>query len=83
MTNPDTERQIEELLRQPYHKVVYGDPKEGYLGKVIQLPGCVTAGATELEALENLKEAMAAWFESNIERGLPIPQPADQFEAAD
>ena len=28
-----------------------------------ELPGCATAGDTEAEALENIKEAIALWFE--------------------
>src|SRR5205809_7280478 len=69
-------RQVAELLSQPYRMVVRGDEAEGFLAEVPELPGCFTAGQTPGEALEMLREAMALWFESAIERGLDIPPPA-------
>lgn len=62
---------------RPYRKVVTGDAEEGYLAMVPELPGCFTAGETPAEALEMLDDAMAGWFESALERGLTIPEPAD------
>jgi antitoxin HicB len=76
MTSEEIEAQIQELLRLPYHKVIRGDAGGGFLGAVAELPGCLTDGVTELEALENLREAMAAWFESALVHGDEIPLPA-------
>jgi predicted RNase H-like HicB family nuclease len=76
MTNRNFEAQIEALLRRPYHKLIYGDPEQGYLIKVVEWPGCLTAGETAQEAVRNLPEAMAAWAESMLIDGLPIPEPA-------
>jgi len=42
----DLEVQVQELLRRPYHRVITGEPVEGYLGEVPELPGCLTAGDT-------------------------------------
>jgi antitoxin HicB len=67
---------VEGLLARPYRKVITGDPEEGYLAMVPELPGCFTAGETQAEALEMLEDAMAGWFESALERGLTIPEPA-------
>ena len=74
----ETEREarIAELLQRPYRKVIRGEPVEGYLGEAPELPGCLTAGATDVEALENLREAMAVWFEWALAAGHPIPEPA-------
>ncbi len=41
-----------------------------------ELPGCVTAGETEEEALALLCDAMAGWFEAALDHDLPIPEPA-------
>ena len=60
--------------RRPH--VITGEPVEGYLGDVPELPGCVTAGETAEEALGNLDEAMAVWIESTLGHGDPIPEPA-------
>jgi antitoxin HicB len=69
-------REVAELLSQPYRMVIHGDDAEGYLAEAPELPGCVTAGETPAEALELLREAMALWVESAIERGLAVPSPA-------
>ena len=76
MTDAEREAEIQRLLRLPYHRVVYGDPDDGYMGEVAELPGCLTSGDTPLEALANLDEAMAAWIESRLKSGDAIPSPA-------
>jgi antitoxin HicB len=76
VTNDALEREIQALIRRPYHRVITGEPREGYLGEIPELPGCFTAGATPEEALRNLDEAMAAWLESALAHGDPIPEPA-------
>lgn len=75
-TDIDREREIQRLLKLPYHRVISGEPIEGYLGEVPELPGCLTAGESPAEALANLDEAMAAWFEAALITGLSIPEPA-------
>ena len=76
MTNDALEPRVLAILRRPYHRVITGEPDEGYLGEVPELPGCVTAGETAEAALENLDEAMAVWIESALAHGDPIPEPA-------
>ena len=76
MTNDELSRQVEAILLRPYHRVISGEPVEGYLGEVPELPGCLTAGETAEEALRNLHEAMAVWVESALAHGDPIPEPA-------
>ena len=71
------EAQVQATLRRPYHRVITGEPVEGYLGEVPELPGCVTAGEPAEEALGNLDEAMAVWIESALAHGDPIPEPAE------
>jgi len=60
--------------------VVYGDPDDGYLGEVPELPGCFTAGDTPGEAFSNIEEAMAAWIESCLISGDPVPDPARSLQ---
>ena len=72
-----TEARIAELMALPYRKVIRGDAEQGYLGECPELPGCVTAGETEAEALEMLHDAMEAWLENALAHGDPIPPPAD------
>jgi antitoxin HicB len=77
MTTSDTEARVQELLARPYRMEVRGDPEDGYLATVPELLGCMTAGETPAEALELLRDAMAAWFASAIAHGDPIPEPAE------
>ena len=41
----------------PYHRIVRGDPEEGYVEMVEELPGCLTDGDTPGDALVSLEEA--------------------------
>ena len=76
MNEHEREQEIASLLRRPYRKVIRGDVREGFLAEAPDLPGCQSAGETEIEALENLREAMAAWFESTLEHGDVLPEPS-------
>ncbi len=76
MTESPCEAEVQRLLRLPYHRVIHGRPDEGYMGEVPELPGCLTAGDAPAESLANLEEALAAWIESCLISGDPIPGPA-------
>ncbi len=76
MTDTELAAAVEQIMRRPYNRVIRGEPVEGYLGEVPELPGCLTAGETAEEALRNLDEAMAVWLEVALLRGNPIPEPA-------
>lgn len=51
MKNDEMEREAQGIVRRPYHRIITGEPIEGYLGQVLELPGCTTAGETPEEAL--------------------------------
>jgi antitoxin HicB len=63
-------------MRKPYHKTIVGDMDEGYLGMVTELDGCLTAGETEAETLELLRDAMQLWLIVAVESGTSIPEPS-------
>src|ERR1017187_6010507 len=46
------------------------------------IPGCVSQGKTKLEALKNIKEAIALCLEVRAERGLPLTIETQQVEVA-
>jgi antitoxin HicB len=71
----EIDAQVEALLRRPYRKVITGDPAGGFVARAPELPGCITEGDTETEALEMLLDAMAGWFGVALERGVAIPEP--------
>lgn len=44
------------------------------------IPGCVSQGATEEEALENVRDAIRACLEVRAERGMPLTVETRQVE---
>jgi len=48
---------------------------------VPDLPGCFSAGDTLDEAVEAAKEAAAAWVDTALDRGMPVPPPSSLDEA--
>ena len=54
------------------------DGERLYIIRVNELPGICSDAPTIAEALENIKEAMAAIFEMYLEKGKEIPEPVDQ-----
>ena len=48
----------------------------GYLATVPDLPGCVSDGATDIEALHNIHDAIEAWIEQAVAMGRMGTDPA-------
>ena len=48
----------------------------GFLATVPELPGCMSDGETEAEALINVQDAIACWLEVAEDRKQPIPEPS-------
>ncbi|MGH2632281.1 MAG: type II toxin-antitoxin system HicB family antitoxin [Tepidiformaceae bacterium] len=82
MTDAERERMVQEIVARPYRKVIRGDDLDGYLAEAPELPGCVTAGETVVEALELLRDAMEGWVESALAADEAIPQPQSLIHAA-
>jgi antitoxin HicB len=75
MANKD----LEYYLSLPYTVIVKrgtGDGAEYWIARVLELPHCMTHGATPEEALRDIEDAKREWLKSNLEAGLPIPEPA-------
>src|SRR5437868_11340514 len=47
-----------------------------YFAEIEELPGCITEGDTEKEALTMLEDAKKAWLEVALKRKITIPEPA-------
>ncbi len=50
-----------------------------YIVECPSLPGCLSQGRSKEEAILNIKEAIAAYTETLIDQGLPIP--AEKFDS--
>jgi antitoxin HicB len=50
----------------------------GYLITFPDLPGCMSDGATEAEAVANGRDAFVSWLAARADAGKAIPAPADR-----
>jgi predicted RNase H-like HicB family nuclease len=46
------------------------------------IPGCISQGATEAEAMANIREAIAACLESRAANGMPLTVATREIEVA-
>ena len=56
-----------------YRVLLEQDEDGAYVAEVPALPGCISQGRTRSEAVENVKEAIAAYLESLQAHGEPVP----------
>ncbi len=61
-----------------YRVLIEPDEDGVYVAEVPTLPGCISQGQTRAEAIENIKEAIAAYLESLDAHGEPIPPPISE-----
>lgn len=52
----------------------------GFAAHVPDLPGCVSDGETQAEALVNVADAIDCWLETNEELGREVPEPGASVE---
>ncbi len=69
---------VDDYVALPYTIELVPEPGVGVFARVVELPGCVTQGDTEEEALAMIREAMRLWIEVALEDGDPIPLPRQQ-----
>ena len=48
---------------------------DAFVAEVPELPGCMAHGASQEEALKQVKEAIRLWLDTAREFGDPIPKP--------
>ena len=58
-----------------YRVLIEQDEDGVYVAEVPSLPGCISQGQTREEAVESIREAIAAYLESLEAHGDPIPPP--------
>lgn len=55
----------------------------GYLITFPHLPGCMSDGETEVEAVANARDAFSAWISARAHMGKPTPKPTRHGETAE
>jgi antitoxin HicB len=61
-----------------YRVIVEPDEDGVFVAEVPTLPGCISQGKTRSEAIENIKEAIAAYLESLAAHSEPISPPISE-----
>lgn len=60
----------------PYsYRIFYDGPSGEYVAECEEIPGLSGIGATDIEALTELKEAITGWLAALAADGLPFPSP--------
>lgn len=59
-----------------YEIVIYWDDDDQiFVAEVPELPGCMAHGSTQMDAVQNVREAIDLWIETAREFGDEIPNP--------
>jgi predicted HicB family RNase H-like nuclease len=72
------EKGLEYYAKLPYTVIVeqWDDGKGPYwVARIAELPHCLIHADTPEEAINEILEVKMDWMKSNLERGLPIPEP--------
>lgn len=64
-----------------FHVVIDKDEDGWFIVECPSLPGCVSQGKSEQEALENIKEAITAWLWAEDQKALSSLPPPRASEA--
>jgi antitoxin HicB len=78
------ERTLESYLSIDYPinlKKLCNDVGGGWLAEHPDLKGCVADGASEVEAIQNLKEVRELWLLTALTRNITIPMPNNEVES--
>ncbi len=72
-----SKKDLDYYLHLPYTITLKRNDDQGtyWVARILELPHCMTHGATPEEALADLEDAKKEWIESNLEDGLPVPEP--------
>ena len=68
-----------EYLRLPYSRIVVADDG-AYRAEILEFPGCVAIGDTDIDALKSLSEVAESWIEAALEMGQEIPPPLESSQ---
>jgi predicted RNase H-like HicB family nuclease len=74
-TNPTPKKNLEYYISLPYTIELTPDEDGYWFAEIPLLEGCMTNGASQMDALEMIEDAKRAWLTTALELGLSIPEP--------
>ncbi|MBI1971024.1 type II toxin-antitoxin system HicB family antitoxin [Candidatus Woesearchaeota archaeon] len=66
-------------MARTFHVLIEQDDDGGFVGKVAELPGCLTQGDTLNELMDNIKEAIELYLEVQAEEKAGISKEQIKF----
>jgi antitoxin HicB len=74
------EKNLDYYAKLPYTVILERHDDQGiyWVAKVAELPHCLIHGNTPEEAVKEIEEVKMDWIQSNLEDGLPIPEPTSR-----
>src|SRR3989442_12344545 len=72
--------ELNDYLNLPYTVMLRRDDEGDWIAQVQELSGCIAHGSTEVEALEQLREAKRDWISAALEDHIDIPLPEAEDE---
>lgn len=71
------EKDLKYYAKLPYTIILARHDDQGtyWVARVAELPHCLIHGDTPEEAIKEIEEVKMDWIQSNLEDGLPIPEP--------
>ena len=71
-------KDLEYYKKLPYTIILEKHDDQGtyWVARVAELPHCLIHGNTPEEAVREIEEVKLDWIQSNLEDGLPVPEPA-------
>jgi len=70
----ERDREIRRLMALPYQIELIPDDDVWFV-RIPDLPGCISQGDTEEEALTMIRDAQYGWIATALEDGEPVPPP--------
>ncbi len=74
----DIEQKLAYFSKLPYTVIlerIDEDNETYWVARIAELPHCLIHGSTSEEAVKEIEAVKMDWIESNLRRGLPIPEP--------
>jgi antitoxin HicB len=71
----NADKTFEYYMSLPYRVVLEPSPEGGWITSIPNLPGCITQGETQEEALHLIEDAKAGWIDIALQDGDIIPEP--------
>jgi len=67
-------------LKLPYSRVVVPEDDGTFRAEILEFPGCIATGDTEVDALAALKDVALSWLESVVAMGKAVPEPMETLQ---